>query len=222
MVVVSTATWVIARYLDCQNSDGFLLPVCSRIVQFIDAACDTMSKSNVASDVAKPLVVSKAIQTTPATQPIDSGVFIVSYFAAIVHALTEYDGEHDNLDRVIASASFDRIFSREQLEMEARWSWTDCMKPRIHWGRRCPDQCRPCLRLNLRRSSIQPPALREVANESLDAAVIYLLDEQPELQWLSEGELLPFDVIQRSELVDKLGLTHEEARKLAPFYDCMY
>lgn len=214
VVVASTEKRVIAHYLDCQNPDGFMLPVSSRIMQFIDAAYDEL-----AAEAHKPLVVSKPIQTPPAIQPSDSGVFVVSYFAAIVRALVEHGMERSDLGKAITNASFDRIFTRERLEQEAKRTWTDCMKPRLCWGTMVPDKCRPYVRLNLRKSTIEPTVDPVDADIPDNVAIVDLIEQNPEILWLSEAKLLAFDTIKQGELVSKLGLAHEEAQKLASFYD---
>jgi len=183
-------------------------------MQFIDAAYDEL-----ATEAHKPLVVSKPIQTPPATQPSDSGIFVVSHFAAIVRALVENGMERSDLDQVIANASFDRIFSRERLEQEVKRTWTDSMKPRLCWGTMIPDKCRPYMRLNLRKSTIETTVAPVDADMPDDVAIVDLLEQEPEVLWLSETKLLAFDTIEQSELVSKLGLAREEADKLASFYD---
>lgn len=158
VVVVSADSRVVVNYLDCQNPDGYVLPVCSRITQFIDAAYNAVSTKSEKTGSMTPLVVSKVIPTVRACDVKDSGVHLVSYFAAIIRALSCSDGGTTSDAQLVANASYDQVFSREKLHQEATASWMDALEPRICWGRRLADTWRPCLRLNLQKSTIDPRA----------------------------------------------------------------
>lgn len=219
VVVVSTESRVVVNYLDCQNPDGYVLPVCSRITQFVEASYNATRISNEKLSLMPQLVVSKAIPTVRAGNAKDSGVHVVSYFAAIIRELISRDRATASDAQLITNACYDQIFSRERLHEEITESWRDAVEPRICWGRRLTAQWRPCLRLNLRMSSLDPCRTTADFQPANEVAVLYLFDDQDEVQWLPRQELTALNVVHVDELIDKMSLTSDEVAALIPFYN---
>jgi hypothetical protein len=218
VVVVSTDSRVVVNYLDCQNPDGYVLPVCSRITQFVEVAYNALSIGSGKLSFTPQLVVSKAIPTTRASNAKDSGVHVVSYFAAIIRELISRDRTTSDA-QLITNACYDQIFSRERLHEEVAESWRDALEPRICWGRRLTAQWRPCLRLNLRMSSLDPCRTTADFQPANELAVLYLFDYQNEVQWLPRQELTALNAVHMDELIDKMSLTPDEVEALTPFYN---
>lgn len=192
IVVASTPSRGQVFYLDSNNNDGYVPRVFMRVVRFISAAWSSTD------NVTKRLVDDKdEIETaTAAAHTKDFGLHVVSYFAAIVRALRGADGEAVTTPDVIKSASYDTVFTRHQLVEDTKHAWKDALETSVCWGRRPSGTWRPCMRLNLLRTTIYPDATTSAVGSARDVAVVFLFDGPNEVKWLEHSAPKPLETVQ--------------------------
>lgn len=143
---------------------------------------------------------------------------MINHFAAIAAILSGQRGSSDEYGQLIASAYYGYPFSRSQLVEQVMHAWLDAIQANVGLGKRSSGTWRRCVRLNLRPTDLYPRASVEEARSVDKDAVIYLFDDQQSLKWLTPPEFVPLDEVPQSEWT-KAGLTDEQAKALAPYYE---